>query len=109
MERLTIKELRLVTDQNKANDKLSRLEDIEEDLGIDLITLFKALKNGAFIEMFDEIKELKPEWLAYEYDTLVKGIGWGYKGKNGVASGVLFFKQYGEKWALTKGELKDDK
>ena len=27
-------------------DKLGQLEDIEEELGIDLITLFKALKNG---------------------------------------------------------------
>lgn len=29
--------------------KLGQLEDIEEELGIDLITLFKALKNGCWI------------------------------------------------------------
>ena len=30
--------------------KLKSLEDIEEELGIDLITLFKALKNGIYIK-----------------------------------------------------------
>lgn len=40
MNRLTIKELHIVKDVNKALDKLSKLEDIEEELGIDLITLF---------------------------------------------------------------------
>ena len=29
-------------------NKLGQLEDIEEELGIDLITLFKALKNGVY-------------------------------------------------------------
>lgn len=31
---------------NKAINKLGQLEDIEDELGIDLITLFKAFKNG---------------------------------------------------------------
>lgn len=34
--------------RQKALDKLGQLEDIEEELGIDLITLFKALKNGIY-------------------------------------------------------------
>lgn len=33
-------------------DKLGQLEDLEEELGIDLITLFKALKNGVYIKFF---------------------------------------------------------
>ena len=49
MSRLTNKELHIVDDMNKALNKLCKLEDIEEELGIDLITLFKALKEGIFI------------------------------------------------------------
>lgn len=40
-------------DKNYTNaciDKLGQLEDIEEDLGIDLITIFKALNNGIYIK-----------------------------------------------------------
>ena len=32
-------------------NKLGQLEDIEEELGIDLITLFKALQNGVWVEV----------------------------------------------------------
>lgn len=32
----------------EAVDKLGQLEDIEEELGIDLITLFKALRDGVY-------------------------------------------------------------
>lgn len=35
--------------RNEAIDKLGRLEDIEDELGIDIITLSKALKNGVYI------------------------------------------------------------
>lgn len=34
---------------DKIYNKLGRLEDIEEELGIDLITLFKALKEGILV------------------------------------------------------------
>ena len=38
-----------IKDNQKLKDKkLCDLEDIEEELGIDLITLFKALKNGIY-------------------------------------------------------------
>ena len=45
MNRLTIKELHTVDDMNKAMDKLSQLEDIEEELGVDLEILYKVLKS----------------------------------------------------------------
>lgn len=35
---------------DKCYTKLGQLEDIEEELGIDLITLFKTLKNGVFVK-----------------------------------------------------------
>ena len=46
MKRLTIKDKTIRDNFNAEYAKLADLEDIEEELGIDLITLFKALKNG---------------------------------------------------------------
>lgn len=40
---------KLVEDIYLKNAKLGKLEDIEEELGIDLATLFKALKNGVYM------------------------------------------------------------
>lgn len=36
------------SDSNYCIEKLGQLEDIEEELGIDLITLFRAFKNGIY-------------------------------------------------------------
>ena len=44
--------------------KLSQLEDIEDELGIDLITLYKALKNGIYIKN-QKIFELSYEMLKF--------------------------------------------
>jgi len=83
--------------------KLSQYEDIDEELGIDLITLFKALKNGA---KFDSGKVLNIPFEHYEYNTLSLRfdfidnewilVGSGYKRRP---------KDYGKTWALTKEEL----
>ncbi|MDY2736896.1 hypothetical protein [Intestinibacter sp.] len=35
-----------IKDKKLAEEKLCKFEDIEDELGIDLIILFKALKNG---------------------------------------------------------------
>lgn len=46
MNRLTIKDKAIRDNFNAEYAKLADLEDIEEEIGIDLITLFNALKNG---------------------------------------------------------------
>ena len=87
-------------------NKLGKLEDIEEELGIDLITLFKALKKGVYVKFdsyFGNIGELdikivkdnatgicyrNKKWYLQEEETLVK--------------------DYGKTWALTKEELEND-
>ena len=52
MNRLTKRESHIISDDmNKAMAKLYQLEDIEEELEIDLITLFKALQNGVWVEV----------------------------------------------------------
>lgn len=48
MKRLTIKDKTIRDNFNAEYAKLSDLENIEEELGIDLITLFKTLKNGFY-------------------------------------------------------------
>ena len=78
-------------------EKLGQLEDIEEELGIDLITLFKALENGIYI------KELNNDYPYWDFELRhITGIGivimWGYCSN-------LFLKDYGKTWALTKEEL----
>lgn len=81
----------------KCYKKLSQLEDWEEELGIDLTTLFKALKDGIYI------KELNNDYPYWGFELRhIKGIGivimWGYCSN-------LFLKDCGKTWSLTKEEL----
>ena len=74
-----------------ALDKLSQLEDIEEELGIDLITLFKAMKNGFYDKHFHYGSAvINNGYICYYFDE----------------SGIRYkLKDYGKTWALTKEEL----
>ena len=81
--------------------KLQYLEDIEEELGIDFITLFKALKNGIYINdggIVDEIGNI--------YTAQVKSIEhwpvWGFTAGDNVE---YAFKDRGRTWALSKEEF----
>ena len=81
----------------KCFQKLGQLEDIEEELGISLVTLFRALRSG--IHIIDD---------GYPYNDRVNLIysnsfPCGFKGK--VGDHCVFFKDYGKTWALTKEEL----
>lgn len=75
-------------------DKLGQLEDIEEKLGIDLITLFKALKDGIYISKND--KRFIPVVLIHK--NMILELEIGYKD-------YVSVKDYGKTWALTKEEL----
>ena len=79
-------------------DKLGLLEDIEEELGVDLVKLLSA-------------KEI---W--YEYYRWIKGTFYvDFNDKCIVTGGereddiVLYFKDYGKTWFYTKEELKNGK
>ena len=88
-------------------DKLGQLEDIEEELGTDLITLFKALKNGFYYkEYFRNIKTKKTEEIIHynnyayfyyvnDYDTYVIS----------TINQNFYLNRYGKDWALTEEEL----
>ena len=72
--------------------KLGHLEDIEEELGIDLILLFKAINSPIYTKSgtqyyvgFDLIEQdSKGDWYFSTVD------------------GNYYFKDYGKTWALTK-------
>jgi len=84
-------------------NKLGQLEDNEEELGIDLLTLVRALTNGIYLKLDnDDLKELlfinqfritrlhSREILLTFSDTQLK---------------PRHFKDYGKTWALTMEEL----
>ena len=78
-------------------DKLGQLEDIEDELGIDLITLFEALKNGIYKKGRNNLKGLilysKMPMFSLYHKTIDNEL----------------IEDYGKMWALTREELKDDK
>ena len=82
-------------------NKLGQLEDIEEELGIDLITLFKAIMNGFwlkrisnydFVEPYSYIIDLESSRLVQLYEENTR---------------IFYFEDYGKTWALTKEELEN--
>jgi len=80
-------------------DKLGQLEDIEEDLGIDLVKLLSA--KSIFVVECDEIYEsqtpfvdcVNKQILLAHYTTITEDYD---------------FKDYGKTWAFTKEELKNE-
>ena len=91
-------------------DKLHDLEDIEEELGIDLITLFKALKNGIYGTMYgmpkgqDKVIFIEPRnfKLCIHIDKPCLYYVWGYPGPDG---NHYYFKEYGKTWSIMKEDL----
>lgn len=86
-------------------DKIKEIENIEEGLGIDLVTLFKALKDGFYVKYEDEECfadfESPAGRLSLSCGELFYGHKWSYQ--------YIKLKDYGITWALTKEELKNDK
>ena len=88
--------------RDDADEKLCQLEDIEEELGIDLITLFKALKNGFYYKHYLKGDIVFDDGTYNRISLYDNGInidldeGWFY----------FMYKDYGKTWALTKEELK---
>ena len=81
-----------------STNKLGRLEDIEEDLGIDLVTLFKAFENGVYYKIDNEIEFGTVEHFV-PYMNKKLHLRPLYKELR------LSLKDYGKTWALTKEEL----
>ena len=75
--------------QESANYKLGQLEDTEDELGVDLLTLFKALKNGIYGKVGNKIEHILAPHLSW-YNREIY---------------IFKIKDYGKTWALTKEEL----
>lgn len=91
-------------DSNYCIEKLGQLEDIEEELGIDLITLFKALKEGIWYKFENaNIRYIYVNYLdlGFYVDHFVFWL-------NETSSFNL--KDYGKTWWLEKpkGEIEND-
>lgn len=96
-----------ITDADIYN-KLGQLEDIEEKLGIDLITLFKAVKNGIYRrsgKKYEIIRFIPHEYLVFDSKYLyeLKYCVDGSKINNDECP--VKWERYGKTFALTKEEL----
>lgn len=93
-------------------EKLGQLEDIEEELGVDLITLFKALKKSVFLKDTESgiVFNSKENDMGYPQLLYCKHekewyIGNDKNDDDGYIDHFSKLKDYGKTWALTKGEL----
>lgn len=84
--------------------KLKSLEDIEEEIGIDFITLIKILKDDVYINdggIVDEIGHI--------YKEQVKSIEhwpvWGFNAGDDETKTFYAFRDRGKTWALDKEEF----
>ena len=100
---------------NNIENKLKKLEDIEEEFGIDLITLFKALKDGIYVKTYGcgnsnfnklIITKKKCPTLKLDYKTHTK---LRFEQKFGQHFETYELEDYGKTWALTKEELECQK
>lgn len=90
--------------------KLGQLEDIEEELGIDLITFIRIIKMLCkdadnkiyvkFLDCVDEINIVCPE-LNLEDRCIVE-----HYHPDAPCDNYYYFKDYAKKWALTSEELR---
>lgn len=84
--------------------KLGQLEDIEDEIGIDLYTLFKALKNGVYIKKQSQTKYPLALLRTYYSNHTTRYFVF----ENGKEKEIKLNK-YGKTWALTKEELEDER
>ena len=90
-------------------DRLEEYKKFEEEFGIDLITLFKALKNGVYYFSYDG-------QLMHDYVGLINNyidVGahdkLSYSLMTFLEKRTLLFTDYSKTWALTKEELEGNK
>lgn len=85
-------------DITNITNKLGKLEDIEEELGIPLEVLFKALKDGIWTNEYEK-RDGRKIWLRNYDNKLILEVS------NRFCFDVYYPEDYGKTWALTKEEL----
>lgn len=98
--------LKTIKSIDECMNKLGQLEDIEEELGIDLITYFK-IKSAKIVY----VKELGHDVSEMLVRNSKDGVNVCYKGFVDIpeCDTYLQLADYGKTWALTKEELTDGK
>lgn len=88
--------------------KLQDLENVEEEIGIDLTVLFKALKNGVYY--FNEQGQLIHDYVWLVNDYVAEGVPdkLSFSFKTYHSRQVLLFEDYGKTWALYKQQLPEE-
>ena len=84
--------------------KLKSLEDLEEEIGVDFITLVKMLKDDVYINDGGIVNEI-----GHIYKEQVKSIEhwpvWGFTAGDDEMKTLCAFKDRGKTWALSKEEF----
>ena len=94
--------------QEEANEKLHKILNIEEEIGIDLTVVFSALKNGVWY--FDEQGQLLHDyvWLVNNYVGTGVPDKLSFSFKTFLRGKILLFAGYGKEWALTEERLHEN-
>lgn len=85
--------------------ELWKYKDIEEELGIDLITLFNALRNGVYYRMSSGQITKDYVFLISNNMNIGQVSKLDYSFMTCFEKHTLLFADYGKTWALTKEEL----
>ena len=107
MERLTIKDKAIRDNFNAEYGKLADLEDIEDELGIDLITFVKVFEKGIFVK--NESTNNKIEyWSPFDIKVI----------KSSYQTDICYIRSkknkyvgcfnYMKTWSLDKGDLENE-
>ena len=85
---------------------LRELAEIRYELGIDLSTLFKALKEGIYVKNpFGQIYKISVFIYDLNMSSSNSKLNWCFISSN-YNNSLIYFSDYGKTWALTKEELK---
>ena len=88
--------------EKKAFLKLQAREDIEEELGIDFETLFRALQYPIYVKEKDQTWWCSNRLFFVFHEAFIVITYWRSKKKEDI---TLLLRDYGKTWALTREEL----
>lgn len=107
-ENITKNDFIEVKDKDEAYKKLYELENIEEEIGIELTTLFKALKYGIYY--YTSKKQLTHDyvWLFNNHIRVCGHNRLSYSFLTCFQKQILSFEDYGETWSIYSENLEDE-
>ena len=92
---------------DKATEKLHKILEIEEEIGIDLITLFKALKYGVYYYTSQNQLTHDYVWLYDNYVSASVRDKLSYSLLTCFQKQILSFEDYKKTWSLDRKELEE--